>query len=287
MGYFTFLTKHCILDVARVRHKRHMVPTEEIIKKLAAFGLSPLESNVYLYLYGKEPQSVLAVSRALSIPRTTIYDTGKLLIDKGLIERVIEYKRQKLQAFSVDILEDSIREHKEQAAKLTDNLSFLKQTLTRSIDTSAQTKVRYFHGSSGFKQMMWNALLAKTEQTGYSELGRSTIVGTAFVRHWMDEMKRRHIQDRVIINPKKETMDYMTSHSDSQYRNDYQKTRLLTEAQLAISGDTTIYNNIFAVAYWKQGEVVGVEIENPELVKTQKAIFEILWKLAKPLPKRS
>ncbi len=264
-----------------------MIPTEEIIKKLAAFGLSPLESRMYLYLYGKEPQSVLAVSRALSIPRTTVYDTGKFLIDKGLIERVIEYKRQKLQAFSVDILEDSIREHKEQAAKLTDNLAFLKQTLTRAIDTSAQTKVRYFHGSSGFKQMMWNALSAKIEQTGYSELGRSTIVGNTFVHHWMEEMIKRHIRDRVIINPKKETLGYMTKHKDNMHRDDYQDTKVLSEKQLAISGDTTIYNNVFAVAYWKQGEVVGVEIENPELVKTQKAIFEILWKLAKPIKKLS
>jgi hypothetical protein len=57
----------------------------------------------------------------------------------------------------------------------------------------------------------------------------------------------------------------------------------MSPEKLYVSGDTTIYNNTFAVAYWKQGEVVGVEIKNAELVKTQKSIFEQLWSLAEPL----
>ena len=58
--------------------------------------------------------------------------------------------------------------------------------------------------------------------------------------------------------------------------------RIIEKDHLTITGDTTIYNNIFSVMYWKQGEIVGVEIENPELVAMQKNMFEILWKIAKP-----
>jgi len=63
-------------------------------------------------------------------------------------------------------------------------------------------------------------------------------------------------------------------------RKKYQHTRVISKDKLYISGDITIYNNVFAVAYWKHGEVVGVEIENAELVKTQRSIFELLWEIA-------
>lgn len=99
----------------------------------------------------------------------------------------------------------------------------------------------------------------------------------------MQEMMQRKIQDHVIINPTKETLTYLRSRESNKYREQYQHTKVLPEQVLHISGDTTIYNNTFAVAYWKQGEVVGVEIENPELVKTQKSIFHILWKQAKSI----
>jgi hypothetical protein len=43
-----------------------------------------------------------------------------------------------------------------------------------------------------------------------------------------------------------------------------------------------IYNDIFAVATWKNKQLFGFEIENSEVAKTQKSIFDIMWKVAKP-----
>lgn len=260
-----------------------MTQIADITKKLEEFGLSSIEAEVYLYLLNKDPQTILGISRNLSIPRTTIYDVGRLLIEKGLVERVIEYKRQKLRAFSIDILASVISQEKDRLAKLSKNLIFLKKNLVKKVDLNTQTQVRYYSGATGFKQMMWNSLKAQKEHFGYSELGWTKIVGHKFMRQWMEEMIRRKIQDRVIINPKKETLAYLTDQEENSFRKKYQITRILDEKQLYISGDTTIYNNIFAVAWWKQKEVVGVEIENFELVKTQIAIFEIIWKQAKPV----
>mgnify|MGYP001612619907 FL=1 len=168
-------------------------------------------------------------------------------------------------------------------SRLEANLAFLKTQLPHGLELATRTQVRYYHGASGFRQMMWNALAARDEHIGYSTFGRSAIVGEKTMERWMGEMIKRKIKDRVIINPKKESLDYLTNPGQGAARSKYQNTRAIDEKILSISGDTTIYNHVFAVAWWKKGEVVGVEIENPELVKTQKSIFEILWRQAKPI----
>lgn len=255
----------------------------DTLDKLVDFGLTREEARVYAMLLGKTPQTILAVSRQLSLPRTTVYDLTKSLIEKGLLERIVEYKRMKVRAYEPTILESAIQKEKDHVVQLEENLTFLKSQLPYGLGLAIQTQVRYYHGATGFRQMMWNALAAKDEHVGYSIFGRSDVVGEKTMELWMEEMIKRKIKDRVIINPKKESLDFLTASGQGVARAKYQQTRILDEKSLAISGDTTIYNNIFAVAWWREGEVVGVEIENPELVKTQKSIFEILWKLAKPV----
>lgn len=264
-----------------------MTKEGNIIDKLTAFGLTQDEARLYAVLLGKTPQTILTISRQLSLPRTTVYDLTTSLIEKGLLERIIEYKRMKVRAYEPTILEGTIQKEKDHISELEKNLAFLKTNLPHGLAMTTQTQVRYYHGSAGFRQMMWNALSAQKEHIGYSELGRGDIVGKKFQEQWMGEMIKRKIKDRVIINPKKETLNYLTRHGEGEFRKRYQNTRMFDEKHFSISGDTTIYNNIFAVTYWKQNEVVGVEIENPQLVKTQKSIFEILWKLAKPLARQS
>ncbi|MBI3577455.1 helix-turn-helix domain-containing protein [Candidatus Gottesmanbacteria bacterium] len=257
-----------------------------VIDKLAAFGLTEEEARLYAALLGKPAQTILAVSRQLSLPRTTVYDLTASLIEKGLLERIVEYKRMKVRAFAPEILEGTIQREKERVTELEKNLAFLKTQLPHGLDLATQTQLRYYHGPSGFRQMMWNALSARGEHVGYSTFGRSEIVGEKNMEQWMAEMIKRGIKDRVIINPKKESLTFLTKEGQGEFRTKYQHTRTISEKTLYISGDTTIYNNVFAVAWWKEGEVVGVEIENPELVKTQKSIFEILWRQTKPVMPR-
>lgn len=259
----------------------------EVISQLEEFGLSPLEAKIYIFLLHQKPLSVLEISRALRVPRTNVYDNSLRLIEKGLVERVIEHKTQKLKTHPLDILQSIIDKKRQKLELLEKSLPILQEQFKIAIDPQVMTQVRYYQGVEGFKQMMWNALSAKNEHIGYSELGRVDVVGTDFLGRWMEQMIERQIVDRVIINPSKKSLSHLSDQEPNVYRKQFQKTRSIGEKLLTISGDTTIYNNVFAVTYWKHGEVVGVEIENSQLVKTQKAIFEILWNMAEPVKKDS
>lgn len=263
-----------------------MSDTIDITEHLISFGLTKQEAIIYIALSGKPAHTALELSRLLRVPRTSVYDNLASLIERGLVERILKYKSQQFQAYPIDVLSNAIDQEQMHLSQLTASLDFLKTHIHEQNRSSTMTQVRYYHGPAGMRQMMWNALSAEKENIGYSVMGRKEVVGSAFLKRFLEEFSRKNLQDRVLINPTKHTLRYIEDGnlSISGGLANFERIRILKESQLRITGDTTIYNNIFAVMYWQNKEIVGVEIENPELVAMQKSIFEKLWRLAKPLP---
>lgn len=253
---------------------------KSVLDSLLEFDISPIESKVYLYLLNKEPQSILEISRALHLPRTSIYDAALKLLEKGLVQKHILFKTQKFESFPISILQTLIDKEKAKVDELQKQYTFLKKNISQALLPSTNTQVRYYHGKQGFMQMMWNTLSAEKEIVGYSVFGRIEVVGEKFINRFNEEIQEKGIIDRIIANDSLNIKSFL-SNPDEEKRRMYQQTRFISSDRLYISGDTTIYNNIFAVSYWQHGEIVGVEIENAELVKTQKSIFEEMWKIAK------
>ena len=254
---------------------------KSLLTQLQAFGLNPTEAAIYLHLISKQPRTILDIARDLNLPRTSVYDNALKLAEKGLVHKIVTFKSQKLKAYPITILEELVEKEKARIDELQGKLSTLKTHLTHALAAPTNTEVRYFYGAKGFQQMMWNALKAKNGIIGYSQFGRVEVVGQRFLDKMHDETTSRGIVDRVITNP--EMLERISTDHEKQRRALYQQTRVMDASRLYISGDTTIYNDTFALAYWKQGEVVGIEIDNPEFVKTQTTIFEEMWKLAEPL----
>jgi sugar-specific transcriptional regulator TrmB len=263
-----------------------MATIEELIPKLTPFGVSQEEARIYLFLNGKEPQTALVISRSLDIPRTSVYDLVSRLTELGFVRKVVRYKSQSYEAAPVSFLQTFIDKEKERVTGLTENATLLTSALTHPLIDLPNTKIRYYHGASGLRQIIWNSLSAHKETVGYTLYHRRDIVGVAFSKRFALEFTRLSLRDRVIINPKAEVYSYIKSYVKPESHQDTKNDiRVLPEKTIYISGDTIIYDDIFAVSYWKQGEVVGVEIENAEFVKTQKSIFETLWAIAKPISK--
>lgn len=254
----------------------------QLLEALEEFGLNRLEAKIYLHLLDKQPKSILEIAKELHMPRTSVYDNSLKLSEKGLIQKIIKYKSQKFQAYPLKILQDVIDKQRSKADKLQEHLVNLEERLRQQSLPLANTEVRYYHGRQGFQQMMWNMLSVEGETIGYSVFGRVEVVGGAFIKRLQDEIVKRNIVDRVISTFKAYKAVDPSTYNE---RDTFQQTRIVKEGTIHISGDTTIYNNIFAVCYWQHGEVVGIEIENAELVKTQKSIFETLWELAEPVEK--
>lgn len=257
----------------------------DINRLLQEFGLTEVATKIYLLLLSGQPQTVLELASELKVPRTSIYDNVQKLQDTGLVERIVTYKSQKISAKPIEYLQTAIDVQKAKLDRLVTDLDEIKVTLARKPVNIPETQVRYYKGAEGIRQVMWNVLRADKQTVGYSEFGRMEVVGREYIEMWADEFGKRGLVDRAIANPTPEVKKYIREVvlGGVKHQLDIEHIRFFPQKQLYITGDTTIYNDIYAICYWRQGEVVGVELENPEFVRTQKTMFELLWKMASPV----
>lgn len=255
----------------------------QIVSQLASFGITNTEAQLYLCLLDRPPQSVLSIATELSRPRTSVYDDLQRLADKGLIERVVRHKSHAVRAYPITILQAYIDEQKANAEALQRKLTILQQNLPKLPSSDRGSEVRYYYGAKGLEQMVWNTLKTKDELIGFSQFSLAQVVSQSFVDRYNLELKARSVPNRIITNQENVETWRQSTKPVEDYSQKLQQCRVIDPDKLHISGDTTIYNSTFAVAYWEDGEILGVEIEHAEIAKLQRSIFELLWAQSTPV----
>jgi sugar-specific transcriptional regulator TrmB len=255
-----------------------------IIINLQKLGLNELEARIYASLIDVPSQTALQLSRSLAIPRTSVYDTLIRLGERGLVERVLRSKSTSYKASPITSFTKLLKDQQDQLDSMSNALKNLESQLKTRVGRPKNTEVRYYQGAEGMRQMIWNSLRAEREIVGYSVFGRVDVVGEKFYNRYVEEFRRRHLVDRAIGNPTGRTLGYIKKNVIAgKHQQTIDNIRLMPTKQLYIAGDTTIYNNTYAVCYWQGHEVVGIEIENADYVCHELSIFNLLWNQAKPI----
>lgn len=254
----------------------------ELKQKLGLLGLTDNQAEIYLALLKQGLASLLDLSRRSSINRTTIYRVFEDLKKLNLVEKIVDARGIKVKAIAPEKLSLLLTAKEAELTNLKSNLSDLISDLSAIKDQPApSTQIVYFRGQSGLEQLLWNILKAKGESVGYGYADWNQSVGREFAEKLRAERVKRKILDREIQN----TNQAGPISSWTQVKNYEQvyQCRFLPRKIIDIKHDTYIYNDVFAFYYFIKNELFGLEIHNPEIAKTQKQIFEVLWKLAKPL----
>lgn len=258
-----------------------MAVIPDIKQNLKILGLNKSEISVFLALLSKGIMSMTQLSKVTNIPRTTVYRICENLADKKFIEWIIDQRGYKAKAVRVEMLNFLIQDKKSELESIQKALKNLKFIVKFSPKNLPATQVRYYKGKSGMKQLIWNTLKAKKIIIGYSIYGRKEIVGSKFIKKYIWEFQKRKLRDKVLVN--KKVVPRVLKALKTAHQQKYEDVRVIKKKNFYISGDTYIYNNIYAVNFWNKDEIVGVEIENPEIAKMQMSIFNILWKIAKQI----
>ncbi len=253
--------------------------------KLKDFGLSDNEAKVYLSLLKSDKASIQNISKYNNIPRSTVYEILKALLNKGLIQEVIEDNKKEYKPYSLDILKHHFIEEQKKLEERIESLSSMENVIGNiSAQSLNNFEVRKYSGKSGARQLFWNTLDTKDIVCVYSYFGRSKYVGEEFYDSFVRESKIRNIKERVIINPSERVFDIINRHINTPHaRTKPEDIKSLSTDQIDIQGETFIYNNIFATVFLDKEEIVGFEVENKDFVNTQRSIFNTHWNLAKSL----
>lgn len=258
-----------------------MADTLDIINELKQLGLNEVEGRAYLFLSQRGTLPIMRLSKLLNLPRTTTYRMCEGMVKKKVLEWVVERQGTRIKSVNVDGLKVLVKEKQQEVERMTQALGKLKTNLPTTIPIK-HTQVRYYYGIEGLRQLVWNSMRAKDAIYGYSVYSRDKYTGEKLEEEYWQTCLTNNIKDYVIVNT--DALERVR-HAYLLGAHKFQKIRVIPENNFYISGDTYIYNNIYAVNFWENDEIFGVEIENSEIVKVQKAIFNYIWERAKPLEK--
>ena len=251
---------------------------------LKILDLAEKEIDVYWLLLHEGTQSVYQLSKRLSIPRSTLYGIVNIMVQKGFLVWVPKGKgKRNVEAVQPATLRKNFHKKKQNILQAQKVISSLKSYIGLVKQEPFTTNVKYYSGVEGLEQIVWNTLSSRDKNMyGYSSWDRNKFLSKKYIDIHQKEALLRGPKDHVIVNEKrilKEDFSVILNYMEIYPL----EMRYLPSKDLYISGDTYIYDNVFAIAFYKNENIFGVEIENEEFVKVQKSIFDNLWKQAKDI----
>ncbi len=250
---------------------------EEFLQKLHCDTES---ISLYCTLLEYGTLSILELSKKSGIERNKIYRMLQPLLDKGLIESVLDAKRLSLRATSVDRLEHLVIEQENQVRQARELFPAVREFYA-SLQKVQQpgTKVLFFRGKEGLRQMTWNLLHAKGERLSYFYRTRIEAIGEKFHTEWLEEVNRVQLKTRAIFSD-----IFLDSIHKRRYwdvkKDSLVSSRYIDTLDFSITHAQDMYNDVVAQYYWEGDDIFGIEIHNKAIAKMQRQLFELLWKTA-------
>lgn len=259
-----------------------LTDTTAIHTYFAKLGFEPEIADLYLALHTYGPQSISELSRNSKVERTRIYRLIDKLLDSNLIEVESHYKRGIIRAAPIANLHILITKKEQELKSLQDELELIQQVLARNSLNSPATRVQFYSGPEGAKQMFWNETKAKTEILSVLYENMQIKTNSAFFERWAAACNDKGLHFRGVVGDEflASQENWYSTHQNERLK--HWEQRYIAKHDFPITHSTIIYDEIVAYFNWKDGEIFGIEIYNKDIANAQRAFFDMLWAKASP-----
>lgn len=246
-------------------------------------GFEPEIADIYLTLHTRGALSISQLALHSGIERTRIYRLIDDLEKSNLIEVEVQYKRRILHAGPISNLHILISKKEQELEHLQIELDTIEKALAQPTLTSPTTRIQFYQGIDGAKQMFWNQTRARTDVLSILHEAMQHTTKRSFFERWVDAVNMRGVQYRSIVDDDfiANLKTWRQHHKGSATK--MWQARRISKDIFTITNATVIYDDIAVYYSWKDGEIFGVEIHNPDIASTQRQFFEMLWQQATPL----
>jgi sugar-specific transcriptional regulator TrmB len=262
-----------------------LIDKEAIRAYFSRLGLESEIADMYLALHAYGPQTISELSRTSKVERTRIYRLIDKLLASNLIEVESHYKRGIIKAAPIANLHILINEKEQELKSLQDELGLIEQVLARNSLDSSNTRVQFYHGPEGIRQMLWNQLRAKTEIVGYNYQVLDVPTGRTFMKRWAQEFEKRQLKCRIISGDEfaQSWRDFTPeSEQTTEGRIAGITYHCIDKSDFQITHSCEVYDDVVNYYNWKDTEVFGFEIHNKDIADAQRHFFELLWAKSAP-----
>jgi len=252
--------------------------TDKVIEFVQKMGFSAEAARVYQALVLRGAMSLSELSRESGVERTRLYRQVPEWVTQGLLQELLAYKSRRYAAVEPTTLADKLREQKKQIAELELQIPEIEQMASKAMGQQ-KTKVKYYRGVEGIKQILWNESKARSEVVGYTYRNLVEGVGKDFFEEYARELEKNKVKmrdlraDAFMESTKSE--GFVKRHiEDSGWR-------YLPDSTMNLTHNLDVYDDVVAMYYWDDNDIWGVEIQNARMAEMQRSIFETLWGTAK------
>lgn len=246
----------------------------------AKLGLAPEIADIYLALYAAGPQTISALARSSKVERTRIYRLVPELLESGLIEVETRYKRGIIKAAPIANLNILISKRAQELESLQDELQLIEQVLARNSLSSPASRVQFYNGHEGAKQMLWNETKATTEVLGilYEPIQLNT--KDKFFERWAAACNKADLHFRGLTGEHFQAAQAALPDEDGMEHLKYWQGRPISQDIFPITHSMFMYDDVVAYYNWQDNEIFGIEIYNRQIADAQRRMFELLWRQA-------
>ncbi len=253
--------------------------TDNLIPLLLPLGLKQDEARLYLLLRENNNLTALQISRKIELPRTRVYRIFDNLLKLGLVTSRLDSRGQRYEAAGKEQLEALVAQKEFETKTFKQNLEVLEKQLSHLPNMPQMgSKVLYYHGVEGLKQVTWNSLKAKGELLTMEVSDMNAFLDKAYA----EDMRLRFIDNKVKIRTLTNTAKIppwtVVAHEMVEK---YWTIRHIPEKHMKINFEILIYNDVYTLYRYQDEDIFCVEIYNKELAEMQRQVFEFMWKGAK------
>ncbi|HEX6258584.1 MAG TPA: helix-turn-helix domain-containing protein [Candidatus Saccharimonadales bacterium] len=248
----------------------------------AKLGLIPEMADIYFALHAYGPQSISELSRHSGVERTRIYRIIEQVKQTHLVEVETHYKRSVFKAAPISNLQILISKKEQEVNDLQAQLEELHNTMNPQALHSPLTRVQFYRGVDGLKQMLWNQTRQPEGSENISILYENMQGRTEakFFERWVRKCNEKNMNFRGIIcdNFVASQQKWYAKHVNERLAR--WESRHVADDVFKVTHSTVIYGDITSYFNWKDGEIFGIEMYNQEIADSQRQFFEMLWQKA-------
>lgn len=244
---------------------------------LKPYGLSEDEGRIYLYLLKYGYSSVLNISRALKIGRTRSYRLLEKLKILQLVDTKLDDRGMKFGASDPSKLKQIISLKENEISRLKSDLpNVLNQLKQINISTQSNSKVLYYTGIEGLKQVTFN--LTKAEKL--IRVFEVDHLANFLPEDFSEMIRNKLVESKIKTHDLTNKISFPDFTKVSEMIKSYSEFRHIPKVKLSIDFEILIYNDVYATYTYKENDIFCVEIYNQQLAAMQKQIFDFIWSQA-------
>lgn len=240
-------------------------------EELIQLGLSKEEAKVYLTVLELGGSFASTIAHKSNIPRVNCYYVLESLKDKGLITTNLRGNVKFFVAEPPQVFVNQVEEKFARAKKILPELLSITNTL------AFKPIIRSYEGIEGIKTIFEQALEAKSEILGYTNLEALGKLLPDYLPGYFQKLIKKRIKVRLLSPSTEQAKSFIKKFYPKNYPEELVEILFVNPKEFAFENQISIYDNFVAIISLNPDELMGVLMQSGAYARTQKAIFNLSW----------